>query len=164
MALASRPATSGAGTELAYVSTDWLVGELRRRHVNVDMKALQTGELVDELRSRGYVVVQPATSITLPGLTLTPSRGRLEWAGREWPIGGRTLEIIRVLTLAWPGGVSFRALARAIWGSADTDDINVARSVVCEARIKLPGLIVSVPDGHRVLLRLALDEGASING
>jgi len=146
---------------LSGVPTEWLIRELRQRRIDFELAVVKTSDLTTELQRRGFLVVGVDRDIQLDGFELVVSQGLVRWGEHEKRIGGRSLELVRALAVAWPSGLKYRSLAMAIWGGVSEDDIQSARVVVGEAKVRYPGLIEANKSGHWVVLRLALRERES---
>jgi DNA-binding response OmpR family regulator len=121
------------------------------------LSAIATAEITDELRRRGLLVVDPRGGRVLPGLSIETGGCRVRWRGGAVGLSRREGEVLAVLASAWPGAVRGDRLRFAVWGSYAEE--NIQRAYVCYLRVKLPGLIETLPVGAGY--RLALAEEAS---
>ena len=111
--------------------------------------------LIGELRRRGYLVVERSAGRRLPGLTIWPGGRIVGWRGSSCDLTPREADVLAVLAERWPAPASTAALIRSVWGGGAT--ANAPSVYVRYLRVKLPGLIATLPGGRGY----RLDLGAS---
>ena len=116
---------------------------------------LTDDELADELRRRGFVVVDARGGAVLGDLELHRGRAAATWRGRTVGLAPREGDVLAALMTSWPRPVRAARLTWAVWGDAACE--NNARVYVAELRRRLPGLIETLRQcgGYR----LAIEEG-----
>lgn len=123
--------------------------------------------LADELERRGDA---PATDriVRLPGLTVDPVGGAVDWRGDAYVVGGRSMEVLYCLAQARRDGhrrLRYAEIGKRVWrGFAPEDARQNARVTVSSLRTRFPGLLETAGPGGGGLVGLVLDAPSAETG
>lgn len=115
----------------------------------VNLQAVSTGELANELHRRRVSVLAGMEDIHLVGVTISPSRQFVAWNNTFVRLRPKEMEVLQAIAAAHPRAVTTIQIACALYESGSKANCDAVRVYVSELRKLLPGLLNEATRGSR---------------